>query len=394
MINKVKKRMNRYSVEDQMERYGITREEAEDKIKELKSHINKWNLYSVEDQMKRYNISKEEAEIKIKKIKNVNVFSIEWQMDRFGISKDDALLKVENIKNKLKDVQSKMNEFDFNSMTPSKKEHWIKKGYSEEDAIEKSNINIKQATSNLIKVNKDRLINPDRYIGMFNTSIEYYLKKGYSESESKKLLKERQTTFSLDICMEKYGLENGLQRWKERQDKWIKNLDGKITNDMRDSVSFEHFLKKNNYDEYLAMIEYRLVFEKRYLSSKIGMASKASMKIFNKLIKWCINNGFDYYCGTDNKKEYYLIDDDKKIYAYDFTIPSMNLIFEFHGKFWHTKFANSNEINELGVSLSESYKKDKIKKELASRRGFKLVELWEEDGIEINIKKVFNIVEK
>jgi hypothetical protein len=37
MSGKDKKRMNRYSIEDQMNRYNITREEAEDKIKELKS---------------------------------------------------------------------------------------------------------------------------------------------------------------------------------------------------------------------------------------------------------------------------------------------------------------------------------------------------------------------
>ena len=131
--------MNRFSIEDQMERYNITREDAEDKIKELKKcSINKWNIYSVEDQMKRYNITREEAENKIKELKNVNVFSVEWQMNKFNISKDDAILKIESIKNKHKNTQSKMTEFDFNSMLPSKKEHWIKKGFSEEDSILKS----------------------------------------------------------------------------------------------------------------------------------------------------------------------------------------------------------------------------------------------------------------
>ena len=35
----MKKRMNRFSIEDQMERYNITREDAEDKIKELKNAV-------------------------------------------------------------------------------------------------------------------------------------------------------------------------------------------------------------------------------------------------------------------------------------------------------------------------------------------------------------------
>ena len=90
------------------------------------------NIYSVEEQMIRYNITKEEAEEKIRKIKDVNVFSIEWQIKKFNITEEEAKEKIRKIKDKLKDSQSKMSEFDFNSMMPSKKEHWIKKGLSEE----------------------------------------------------------------------------------------------------------------------------------------------------------------------------------------------------------------------------------------------------------------------
>lgn len=181
--------MNRYSIEDQIERFGLSREDAEEKIKQIKNNIHKWNIYSIDDQMSKFGLSKEEAEEKIKQIKNVNVFSIEWQINKFGLSKEEAIEKIENIKNKLKESQSKMSEFDFNSMIPSKKEHWVKKGYSEEESNLKSNLNIKTATNNCNSFVEDKKLNPNKYIGIFNTSIDYYLKKGYSVEESKKLLK-------------------------------------------------------------------------------------------------------------------------------------------------------------------------------------------------------------
>ena len=73
-----KKKMNRYSVEDQIERFGLTKEEAELKIINIKKKISqKYNIYSISDQMKKFNISEEEAMVKIKQIKDINVFSVE-----------------------------------------------------------------------------------------------------------------------------------------------------------------------------------------------------------------------------------------------------------------------------------------------------------------------------
>src|ERR1039457_742489 len=146
-MKKLNRRMNRYSVKDQMERFGITKEEAEEKInKFLEKRKNKWNIYSVEEQIKRYSLTKEEAIEKINKMKSVNVFSIEWQIKKFNITKEEAIEKIKTIKNKLRESQENMSDFDFNSMIPSKKEHWIKKGFSEEESIKKSNDNIKIAT--------------------------------------------------------------------------------------------------------------------------------------------------------------------------------------------------------------------------------------------------------
>jgi hypothetical protein len=60
-----------------------------------------------------------------------------------------------------------------------------------------------------------------------NCRIDFYTSRGFSEEESKELLSKRQTTFSLEKCIEKYGEELGLIEWQERQEKWIDSLNSK-----------------------------------------------------------------------------------------------------------------------------------------------------------------------
>ena len=58
----------------------------------------------------------------------------------------------------------------------------------------------------------------------FAVRLDYYLDRGYDLETSEKMLKERQTTFSLDICIEKYGKEKGELLFTERQKKWQTSL--------------------------------------------------------------------------------------------------------------------------------------------------------------------------
>ncbi len=50
--------------------------------------------------------------------------------------------------------------------------------------------------------------------------IEYWLSRGYSEEKSKLEVAKHQCKFSLDTCIEKYGEEEGICVWEERQKKW------------------------------------------------------------------------------------------------------------------------------------------------------------------------------
>lgn len=66
--------------------------------------------------------------------------------------------------------------------------------------------------------------NPELYFSSSTCNIEYWLSKGYSLEDAKIKLSNRQKTFSKDICIQKYGETDGLERFNNRQKKWINTL--------------------------------------------------------------------------------------------------------------------------------------------------------------------------
>ena len=95
--------------------------------------------------------------------------------------------------------------------------YWTCRGYTEEIAKEKVS-SLQKFLSN--KLAKKRKENPQMYDGILTNQIKYWTNKGYSIEESKQLVKERQTTFSKEICIQKYGIEKGIDIFNERTAKW------------------------------------------------------------------------------------------------------------------------------------------------------------------------------
>lgn len=63
--------------------------------------------------------------------------------------------------------------------------------------------------------------NTKRQNNSYTTTVEYYTSKGFTEEEAEHLRKQRQMTFSLEKCIEKYGEKDGYKRWMARQQKWL-----------------------------------------------------------------------------------------------------------------------------------------------------------------------------
>jgi hypothetical protein len=270
-------------------------------------------------------------------------------------------------------------------------EYWIKRGYSEQEAKEKISL-IQQKNSNKVSnygiVTKKYLEskNIDSDLFMKERSIyciEYYIKRGYTieqaktmiskyqsnnskrkkldnikiqsprcleywlnicdnENIAKEMYKKFQTTFSKEICIQKYGKIEGLKRFKERQEKWQKTL-----------------------------------HEKGNLH--VGY-SKISQILFNELKK-CTNN--EIYFGSLNKEYTIYNKENKHIYAYDFTDISNKKIIEFQGDIYHGNplMFNENEYPNPWSNLTakELWERDNYKKQIAINNGFDIIFIWEND---------------
>ena len=126
------------------------------------------------------------------------------------------------------------------SMRPSNIEHWVQKGLSQNEAREK--VQQFQSSASIIGADKKKK-NPHLYRGTLPSHTEYWVKRGYSEAQAKRKVVEHQTTFSLKKCIDRYGEEDGRQRWKQRQDKWLTTLETNGTRGTDTSILANEFFK-------------------------------------------------------------------------------------------------------------------------------------------------------
>ena len=138
----------------------------------------------------------------------------------------------------------------------------------------------------------------------YTTRLEYWINKGFSEDEAKIQLKNRQRTFSLDICIMKYGQEAGMQRWKERQTLWLKSYNDKTDEEMQDI-----FRRKN-------------IFTKG--------TSKPAVALFTS-----INHPTAKFEDMNDNHESAIATVLGKKYSVDFCVHETKKIIEYYGDVWH-----------------------------------------------------------
>jgi len=187
--------------------------------------------FDVNWQMNRFSLTKEQAEEKIKSFKQRcatgRIYSVEWQMSRYKISEEQAKEKIQCIKNKQHQTFSKMSEFDFKSMCSKNPEHWIKKGYCIDEAKKIATDQVLHMQKCFRKQYKE---NPEKYKDLFNTSIKYWLKKANGDLDlAKELFKERQATNTLQKYIKKYG-DDGYEKFKQRNINWSALIEQKYKN--------------------------------------------------------------------------------------------------------------------------------------------------------------------
>lgn len=236
------------------------------------------------------------------------------------------------------------------------KEFWIKKGYTEEEAI--AHIKKRHKDFNIDRL--DKLKNDPIYYQNYkdscNTSIHYYINNGFTLEEAQKLLSDRQRTFSKEICIQKYGEIEGLKIWNERQTKWLKTLDDKTE-------------------------EEKLEIKKKKLLNGSGY-SKNSQELFWKIYN--TYNTHDIVFQELSNNEYFLYNKIKKqFYKFDFVDHTNKKIIEFNGDYWHCnpKFYTEYFFNKTKQKTAkEIWDYDNIKNEYASiSLGYDVLVIWEND---------------
>ncbi len=196
----------------------------------------------------------------------------------------------------------------------------------------------------------------------YNTRLDYYLNQGMNEEEARLALEERQRTFTLEKCIAKYGEEEGVRRFNERQDKWSKKM-----TDLYEIGAYSKYPKK---------------------LSKNG-TSELERKIVNGIIGFFKLSTNEFYCYLS--KQFYLFDKTNKCYYfYDFKYK--NKIIEINGDFWHMnpkKYTEKDVNTIMSKTALDIWKTDKAKQNLAKENGYDVLVVWESE-IRENEKLVFD----
>ena len=269
-------------------------------------------------------------------------------MYKYNLSKEDAIKEMENrsiergkkIKNGLYEKYKENKNF-FKEKSHQTVEYWIKKGYTEKESEEK----VKEVM-NMVheKTWTKRRNNPESYKDVNTTQLDYWLKKGYNEEESKEKIKERQCTFTLEKCIQKYGEEIGTNIFNERQRKWSEKIEKKYKNGDFSKLSHNMF----------SLPEYELM---NTLTEKLDI---------------------DAYYGDNQFFRHFT--DLKRTYSYDFRYK--NKIIEYNGDYWHCnpKFYNSNYFHKhLNMYAKDIWNNDKNKIDRIKKDGYVVLVVWENE---------------
>jgi len=242
-------------------------------------------------------------------------------------------------------------------------EYWIERGLSEESAI----LKIKD-------FQKQNSAKRKKYLGVTWNQYEYWMtKENMSVDEAKAKVSDLQKTYDLKKLITKYGNLEGSKRYEE--------MCKKLSN----SHSLKGYIER--YGEIIGREKYEEVIIKKCSNSGVSKESLIFFKKIYRSIRDKINRE-EIYWGIQGSKEYFLYDNESsKIFFYDFTIPSLKIIIEYHGKRYHPNPGWEEEKwkkwDFMGMSADNKRKLDIYKNQVAEKLGFEVIEIFSDD-IKIN----------
>lgn len=150
-------------------------------------------------------------------------------------------------------------DFERNSRRPTNKEYWILKGYSLEDAEQKAKAILKSNSEKGIKN-----ANPEIYKSSSRFTKTYWTLRGLTEEEAIVKISELQKTFSLELCIKKFGKKKGQEIWKKRQEKWLDTLNKKSDQEKKEINRKKNILNPERFETTEDLINcYEKLFNNR-----------------------------------------------------------------------------------------------------------------------------------
>lgn len=274
-------------------------------------------------------------------------FSKEFWIKR-GYTEEDAIKKVS-------EIQSENSKKFTGIRVGNTKEYWYKKGFTEDDIREKfsTNTNVNywigkgfSEEESKIKVFNHQS-NAAKHIDyekrLLRSNIEYWTIRGFTEDESKLKVIECQTTFSKNICIEKFGEEKGLEVFNHRTNKWLNSL-------------------KENDNIFVGY-------------------SKISQKLFDELNYLIKDNEFQY---AKKGGELKIKRENGGYYFYDFVDIKNKKIIEYNGDMYHGNPSTYNESDyphpfRKKLTAKEIWEKDAFKIKSANDNGYEVLIIWDSE---------------
>lgn len=240
--------------------------------------------------------------------------------------------------------------------------------------------------------------NPHLLKTQFNTNLEYYLSRNFSYEESLKLLKSRQSTFSLEKLKKKLPEHKAISIWKARQERWQNTLKSKSKEEIllinsKKSLTLENLQRK--YGVELGEQKYFSI-----LKNRKTYTSKEATLFFNMLVSQIDFSEDPIWMGNSDNREFFLYDSNlKKFYFYDFTLKNRKIIIEYNGESFHPRKDKLTEIEWstwkvpfTNESANSKFEFDQRKNNLAKSNGFTVVEVWSSDTFEESLKKIVKLL--
>lgn len=254
---------------------------------------------------------------------------------------------------------------------------------------------------------------------------ESALRRNGKNDEEIKAIRDRHSQGSshiIDNYIKRYGRLEGIKRFELYREKmkevdsskfpsqsqyWINLGYSKVDADIKvaefQSKTLDNFIEIYGVDE--GKRRYELYIKSKVgFSNKVGKSSKESLKIFIPLYKWLVRE-FNYtkesiMIGLSGSEEFAIVHDNG-VCLYDFTIPSLGLIFEYHGEAFHPnpkwKECDIDRWNNWkcvyrNYSADRKRNIDVNKNKIAVDLGYDVVELWSSDKVEDNLNKIKEII--